>query len=59
MGAGGRHRDGPHCDLVVAARNASFGLPGVTRGIIAPAGGLVRLPRRILVAPSPRWISGT
>jgi enoyl-CoA hydratase len=47
------------CDPVVAARNASFGLPEVTRGIIAPEGGLVRLPRRSLVAPSPGWVSGT
>ncbi|MCP2259838.1 enoyl-CoA hydratase [Streptoalloteichus tenebrarius] len=35
------------CDLVVAARDASFGLPEVTRGIVAPEGGLVRLPRRV------------
>ncbi len=31
------------CDLVVAAEDASFGLPEVKRGIIAAAGGLVRL----------------
>lgn len=35
------------CDLVVAADDASFGLPEVTRGIVAPEGGLVRLPRRV------------
>lgn len=35
------------CDLVVAARDASFGLPEVRRGLIAGAGGLLRLPRRI------------
>jgi enoyl-CoA hydratase len=35
------------CDLVVAAENASFGLPEVTRGLVAGAGGLVRLPQRI------------
>ncbi|MFG2847972.1 crotonase/enoyl-CoA hydratase family protein [Kitasatospora sp. NPDC048296] len=35
------------CDLVVAAHDARFGLPEVTRGIVAPEGGLVRLPRRI------------
>ncbi|MBC3763665.1 crotonase/enoyl-CoA hydratase family protein [Quadrisphaera oryzae] len=35
------------CDLVVASREARFGLPEVTRGIVAPQGGLVRLPRRI------------
>ncbi len=35
------------CDLVVAARDAKFGLPEVTRGLVAAAGGLLRLPRRI------------
>jgi enoyl-CoA hydratase len=35
------------CDLVVAARTASFGLPEVKRGLIASAGGLLRLPGRI------------
>lgn len=35
------------CDLVVAATDAWFGLPEVTRGIVAAAGGLFRLPRVI------------
>lgn len=35
------------CDLVVAAEDASFGLPEVTRGIIAAAGGVFRLARAI------------
>lgn len=35
------------CDVVVAAEHARFGLPEVTRGIIAGAGGLQRLPRVI------------
>jgi enoyl-CoA hydratase/carnithine racemase len=35
------------CDLVVAARDAAFGLPEVTRGIVAAAGGIFRLPRAI------------
>ena len=35
------------CDLVVAAENAKFGLPEVKRGLVAAAGGLLRLPRRI------------
>lgn len=35
------------CDLVVAARDAVFGLPEVTRGLVAGSGGLLRLPRRI------------
>jgi enoyl-CoA hydratase/carnithine racemase len=33
------------CDLVVAGTDAFFGLPEVTRGIVAAAGGLFRLPR--------------
>ena len=33
------------CDLIVAARNAQFGLPEVKRGLAAGAGGLLRLPR--------------
>lgn len=37
------------CDLIVASSEASFGLPEVSRGIIAGAGGLQRLPR--LIAP--------
>ncbi|MET7307792.1 crotonase/enoyl-CoA hydratase family protein [Streptomyces sp. NPDC005571] len=35
------------CDLIVAAEDARFGLPEVTRGLVAAAGGLVRLPRRL------------
>ena len=35
------------CDLIVAAENARFGFPEVTRGIVAAEGGLVRLPRRL------------
>ena len=35
------------CDLVVAADHARFGIPEVSRGLIAGAGGLIRLPRRI------------
>lgn len=35
------------CDLIVAAEDASFGLPEVTRGLVAGSGGLVQLPRRI------------
>ncbi|HEX2040616.1 MAG TPA: crotonase/enoyl-CoA hydratase family protein [Acidimicrobiales bacterium] len=33
------------CDLVVAARSATFGLPEVKRSLVAGAGGLFRLPR--------------
>lgn len=35
------------CDLVVAADHATFGIPEVKRGLIAGAGGLIRLPKRI------------
>ncbi len=35
------------CDLVVAADNSKFGIPEVKRGLIAGAGGLMRLPRQI------------
>src|SRR3954447_10383325 len=35
------------CDLIVAARNASFGLFEVTHGLVPPEGGIVRLPERI------------
>lgn len=37
------------CDLVVASTNAQFGLPEVSRGLLAGAGGLVRLPQQIPV----------
>ncbi|GAA5235647.1 crotonase/enoyl-CoA hydratase family protein [Verticiella sediminum] len=35
------------CDLIVAAENANFGLPEVKRGLMATAGGLLRLPQRL------------
>ncbi|MET0628177.1 MAG: crotonase/enoyl-CoA hydratase family protein [Acidimicrobiia bacterium] len=35
------------CDLVVSADTANFGLFEVKRGLIAAAGGLIRLPRKI------------
>lgn len=35
------------CDLIVAAENATFGLPEVKRGLFAGAGGSFRLPRAI------------
>jgi enoyl-CoA hydratase len=35
------------CDLVVASRAAKFGLPEAKRGLVASAGGLMRLPRRV------------
>ena len=35
------------CDLIVAAEHARFGLPEVTRGLVALAGGVFRLPRAL------------
>jgi enoyl-CoA hydratase len=35
------------CDLVVASEEARFGLPEVRRSLVAGAGGLLRLPKRI------------
>jgi len=35
------------CDLIVAGDDARFGLPEVKRGLVANAGGLVRLPRQM------------
>lgn len=35
------------CDLIVAARDAKFGLPEVKRSLVAGAGGLFRLPHAI------------
>lgn len=35
------------CDMMVASDDAVFGLPEVTRGLIAAAGGVYRLPRRL------------
>ncbi|GAA4382979.1 crotonase/enoyl-CoA hydratase family protein [Actinomadura verrucosospora] len=34
-------------DLIVAARGAKFGLPEVRRGLVAGAGGLLRLPKTL------------
>ena len=35
------------CDMVTAGRGARFGIPEVKRGLVAAAGGLLRLPERI------------
>ncbi|MEU1597066.1 crotonase/enoyl-CoA hydratase family protein [Streptomyces sp. NPDC005708] len=35
------------CDLVIAAESAAFGLPEVKRGLLAAAGGVIRLQRQI------------
>jgi enoyl-CoA hydratase len=38
------------CDLVVASETARFGIPEVKRGLMAAAGGLIRLPKRVPLA---------
>jgi enoyl-CoA hydratase len=35
------------CDMIVASRDATFGLPETKRALVAGAGGLFRLPQRI------------
>ena len=35
------------CDLVIAAEHAEFRMPGMSLGILADAGGVQRLPRRL------------
>jgi enoyl-CoA hydratase len=35
------------CDLVVAARGARLGIPETKRGLVAAAGALIRLPKRV------------
>jgi len=35
------------CDLLVASRTAVFGIPEVKRNLVAAAGGLFRLPRKL------------
>ncbi|MEU7690778.1 crotonase/enoyl-CoA hydratase family protein [Microbispora sp. SCL1-1] len=35
------------CDIIVASEEAKFGLPEPKRGLVAGAGGIMRLPRRI------------
>jgi enoyl-CoA hydratase/carnithine racemase len=35
------------CDIIIAAEDAQFGLPEARRGLLADAGGVVQLPRRV------------
>jgi len=35
------------CDIIIASEEAKFGLPEPKRGLVAAAGGVMRLPRRI------------
>lgn len=43
------------CDLIVATESTVFGLPEVKRGLIAAAGGLIRLPQRIPYHVAMEW----
>ena len=45
------------CDMIVATERAKFGLPEVTRGIIAAAGGMFRLPRVLPKAIAMEYIA--
>jgi enoyl-CoA hydratase len=38
------------CDMVIAADHAKFGIPEAARGLVAGAGGLIRLPKRVPLA---------
>lgn len=38
------------CDMVIAAEHARFGIPEASRGLVAGAGGLIRLPKLIPLA---------
>ncbi|TDV56512.1 crotonase/enoyl-CoA hydratase family protein [Actinophytocola oryzae] len=44
------------CDLVVAAEDAVFGLPEVTRGLVPAGGGLLRLPAKVPANLAMEWI---
>jgi enoyl-CoA hydratase len=46
-GFGGLTEKPPAKPLIVAARDAKFGLPEVKRGLVAAAGGLLRLPKAL------------
>ena len=35
------------CDILIAAEHAQFGLPEARRGLLADAGGVIKLPRRL------------
>lgn len=43
------------CDLIVASREATFGLPEVKRSLVAAGGGLLRLPERIPYHLAMEW----
>jgi len=43
------------CDMIVAAEDATFGLPEVRRGLVAAGGGLMRLPERVPYHLAMEW----
>jgi enoyl-CoA hydratase len=43
------------CDLIVAADDATFGLPEVRRGLVAAGGGLMRLSQRVPYHLAMEW----
>jgi enoyl-CoA hydratase len=43
------------CDMIVAASDATFGLPEVKRGLVAAGGGLLRLPSRAPYQLATEW----
>lgn len=45
------------CDMIVASKKSKFGLPEVTRGIVAAAGGVFRLPRVLPKAIAMEYIA--
>ena len=45
------------CDMIVASEKSKFGLPEVTRGIVAAAGGVFRLPRVLPKAIAMEYIA--
>lgn len=45
------------CDMIVASAKSKFGLPEVTRGIVAAAGGVFRLPRVLPKAIAMEYIA--
>ncbi len=47
MALGGGFEIALACDIIIAAEHAQFGLPEVKVGLIAFAGGTIRLPRQI------------
>jgi enoyl-CoA hydratase/carnithine racemase len=44
------------CDIIVAADDATFGLPEVTHGLVPAGGGLLRLPQKVPANVAMEWI---